>query len=236
MNAKCNLTNDGAKVNRLSFIKHFFVYGGWFLKSSTTAISTVPQAIGRHTRWAPSVFIFVLATFTLTVSSLAYSSVEKSFEPPAGLEALAKPRFVGQHLFKFFGLEIYHISLWSSPEWTPEKWNRHSFALSLVYSRNLSGEEIAKRSIDEIKKQMTLSDDSEQQWLNQLRVLIPSVKPGDRLTGVYQPSGSLVFWIGSKKIGEINDPALSEAFMAIWLSTKTSEPKMRKKLLGMYLE
>ena len=65
-----------------------------------------------------------------------------------------------------------------------------------------------------------------------LRFLIPSVKAGDRLTGVYQPSGSLVFWIGSKKIGEINDPALSEAFMAIWLSTKTSEPKMRKKLFG----
>jgi hypothetical protein len=108
--------------------------------------------------------------------------------------------------------------------------------LSLVYSRNLSGEELAKRSIAEIKKQTTLSDGTSQQWLSQLRVLMPSVKSGDRLTGVYQPSGNLLFWIGSKKIGEINDPALSEAFMGIWLSTKTSEPTMRKKLLGMYLE
>lgn len=232
MNETLNLIDDGAKVNRLSFIKHCFAYNWWFLKASTRAFGTVPQAIGRYIRRAPSVFIFALAIFSLTVSSLAHSSVEKVQEPPVGLEVLTKPRLVGHHLFTFFGLEIYHISLWSSPEWMPEKWNQHPFALSLVYSRNLSGEEIAKRSIAEIKKQTPLRDDVSQQWLSQLRVLIPSVKAGDRLTGVYQPSGSLVFWIGSKKIGEINDPALAEAFMAIWLSTKTSEPKMRKKLFG----
>jgi hypothetical protein len=232
MDVTCNFNNHGAKVNRLSFIKHFVACHGWFLKSSTPAFGNVRHAIERHLRWAPSIFILVLAAFSLTVSSSAYSSVEKVQEPPAGLEVLNKPRLVGHHLFTFFGLEIYHISLWSSPEWTPEKWNRHSFALSLVYSRNLSGDEIAKRSIAEIKKQAALSDETSQQWLNQLRVLIPSVKAGDRLTGVYQPSGSLVFWLDSKKLGEINDPALSEAFMAIWLSTKTSEPKMRKKLFG----
>ena len=219
-------------MNRLSFIKHFFAYHWWFLKLSTPAFGTVPQAFGRHLRWAPSIFILVLAAFSLTISSSAHSSVEKVQEPPAGLEVLTKPRLVGHHLFTFFGLEIYHISLWSSPEWTPEKWNRHSFALSLVYSRNLSGEEIAKRSIAEIKKQTALSNDKSQQWLNQLQFLMPSVNAGDRLTGVYQPSGNLVFWLDSKKLGEINDPALSEAFMAIWLSTKTSEPKMRKKLFG----
>jgi hypothetical protein len=166
----------------------------------------------------------------------AYSSVEKTLEPPAGLEALAKPKFVGQHLFKFFGLEIYKISLWSSPEWTPDKWNQHAFALSIIYSRSMSGEELAIRSMSEIKKQMSLSDDLAQQWMSQLRVLMPSVKPGDRLTGVYQPSGTLVFLMESKKLGEIKDAALSEAFMGIWLSTKTSEPQMRKKLLGMYHE
>ena len=30
--------------------------------------------------------------------------------------------------------------------------------------------------------------------------------------------------------------ALSEALIGIWLSTKTSGPKIRKKLLGMYRE
>ena len=230
MNVTFNLIDDGAKVNRLPFMKYCFAYNWWFCKATIPAFGTVPQAIGRYIRWAPS--IFVLAAFSLTLSSSAYSSVEKVQEPPAGLEVLTKPKLVGHHLFTFFGLEIYHISLWSSPEWKAEKWNRQPFALSLLYSRNLSGEEIAKRSIAEIKKQTPLTDDNSQQWLNQLRVLIPSVKAGDRLTGVYQPSGSLVFWLDSKKLGEINDPALSEAFMAIWLSAKTSEPKMRKKLFG----
>ena len=105
-----------------------------------------------------------------------------------------------------------------------------------MYARNLSGEDIAKRSIAEIKKQRVISTEMAQQWTSQLSALIPSVNPGDRLTGVYQPSGDLVFWLGSKKLGAIKDVALSEAFMGIWLSTKTSEPKMREKLIGMYLE
>jgi hypothetical protein len=199
---------------------------------STPSAALLQKTINRYVDWIHTAFIFLLIVFSLAIHTPAYSSVEKASEPPAGLEVLTTPRLVGQHLFKFFGLEIYHISLWSSPEWNPEKWNQHSFALSLLYSRNLSGEEIAKRSIAEIKKQMVLGDDTAQQWLSQLRVLIPTVKPGDRLTGVYQPSGGLVFWMGSKKLGDIKDPALAEAFMGIWLSTKTSEPKMRKKLLG----
>jgi hypothetical protein len=199
---------------------------------STPSAALLQKTINRYVDWIHTAFIFLLIVFSLAIHTPAYSSVEKASEPPAELEVLTTPRLVGQHLFKFFGLEIYHISLWSSPEWNPEKWNQHSFALSLLYSRNLSGEEIAKRSIAEIKKQMVLGDDTAQQWLSQLRVLIPTVKPGDRLTGVYQPSGGLVFWMGSKKLGDIKDPALAEAFMGIWLSTKTSEPKMRKKLLG----
>ena len=206
--------------------------------SQTLILSDLVQqkTTARRLRWIHTAVLFLLIGLSLVIHTPAYSTVEKSIEPPAGLEAIAMPRFVGQHLFKFFGLEIYHISLWSSPEWIPEKWNQHPFALSLVYARNLSGEDIAKRSIAVIKKQRVISTEMAQQWTSQLSALIPSVNPGDRLTGVYQPSGDLVFWLGSKKLGAIKDVALSEAFMGIWLSTKTSEPKMREKLLGMYLE
>ena len=206
--------------------------------NQTSTFSTVMlhKSTAWHLRWMHTVVLFLLIIFSLVIHPSAYGTVEKSLEPPAGLEAITTPRLVGQHLFKFFGLEIYHISLWSSPEWMPDKWNQQSFALSLVYSRNLSGEDIARRSISEIKKQRALTEDTTKQWMSQLSALIPSVKPGDRLTGVYQPSGDLVFWLGSKKLGAIKDAALSEAFMGIWLSTKTSEPKMREKLIGMLLE
>jgi hypothetical protein len=223
-------------MNRPEFSRYFAAYKFMFLKVSTRSAAVFPKASAWQLRWMRTSFIFLLVALSLTIHPSAHSTVEKSFDPPAGLEAISTPRLVGQHLFKFFGLEIYHISLWSSPEWMPEKWNQHPFALSLVYSRNLSGEDIAKRSIVEIKKQRVISNDMAQQWLSQLSALIPSVKPGDRLTGVYQPSGDLVFWMGSKKLGTIKDAALSEAFMGIWISTKTSEPKMREKLLGMLLE
>jgi hypothetical protein len=66
MNVTFNLIDDGAKVNRLPFMKYCFAYIWWFLIALIPAFGTVPQAIGRYIRWAPS--IFVLAAFSLTVS------------------------------------------------------------------------------------------------------------------------------------------------------------------------
>jgi hypothetical protein len=77
MNARSNLNNDGAKVNRLSFINDLFAYSEWFLKSSISTYGTLQFAIWRHVRWLPSFFIFVLVTFSLTVSSSAHSAVEE---------------------------------------------------------------------------------------------------------------------------------------------------------------
>ena len=139
----------------------------------------------------------------------------------------------GQYLFRFFGLEIYHAQLWVDTQFNATTFDKSSFALQLLYSRNLSGEEIAKRSLQEIKKQSKISTQQEQLWLEQMTKIFPDVKKGDHITGVYTPSEKAVFFFNQKLLGELSDPELTKRFFGIWLSPLTTEPKMRLHLLGL---
>ncbi len=45
-------------------------------------------------------------------------------------------------------------------------------------------------------------------------------------------NGKAIFYLNNKFIGKINDTQLAQYFFDIWLSPKTSDPKMRQALLG----
>jgi hypothetical protein len=57
------------------------------------------------------------------------------------------------------------------------------------------------------------------------------VKKGDRIMAVNLPGEGVRFLFNGKPNGEILDPQFARLFFAIWLSPKTSEPKMREELL-----
>ena len=65
-----------------------------------------------------------------------------------------------------------------------------------------------------------------------MRALFPDVHKGDTLTGVYTRKGTTIFYKNGKKLETINDPEFGRAFFGIWLSENTSEPDLRKQLLG----
>jgi hypothetical protein len=50
--------------------------------------------------------------------------------------------------------------------------------------------------------------------------------------GIYDPSTGVTFWLNGKRISEIRDTEFASQFFAIWLSPKTSQPKLRLSLLG----
>ena len=60
----------------------------------------------------------------------------------------------------------------------------------------------------------------------------PDIRQGDSLTLVTNEQGMSTFYHNDEKIGEINESQFSDDFLAIWLNEKTSEPKLRKQLLG----
>ncbi|MCZ4336626.1 chalcone isomerase family protein [Shewanella colwelliana] len=72
-----------------------------------------------------------------------------------------------------------------------------------------------------------------QRWMAPLTQIWPDVAPGDVLTLVVADNGLSHFYFGDNLLGVIEQPDFGEAFLSIWLSEKTSEPELRRQLLGL---
>lgn len=124
---------------------------------------------------------------------------------------------------------VYDATLWTdAPEWTMKK----PFALSLHYGMNFDGGELARRSIDEMHSQRKLEGKTAAAWGARLRALFPDVKKGDSITAVYLPGKCTRIYHNGVYRGSISDAAFSARFIGIWMSPETSEPALRKKLIG----
>jgi hypothetical protein len=146
--------------------------------------------------------------------------------------AVTGAQFTGSGKLTFFGLDVYESSLWVTPSFKPARFENHAFALELHYLRNFSADAIAQRSIEEMQRLEPLPEQQAEQWLKALREALPNVKKGDRLMGLHRPGVGVVFWSNGKRSGEVRDAEFARQFFAIWLSPKTSEPKLRRALLG----
>ncbi|MCI5048795.1 MAG: chalcone isomerase family protein [Rickettsiales bacterium] len=106
-------------------------------------------------------------------------------------------------------------------------------ALQLTYLRSFDGEDIAERSIDEMEHIGMNSQAKLDAWLKEMTRIFPDVKEGDTITGFYTPNGATTFYQHDRLIGTVKDPEFGRWFFDIWLSPNTSEPSLRKQLLGM---
>ncbi len=167
----------------------------------------------------------------------AQASTTSSTSIPSALPAevsaaVAGAQFSGSGKLTFFGLDVYESSLWVAPSFKSTGFENYAFALELHYLRNFSADAIAQRSIEEMQRLEPLPEQKSEQWLNALREALPNVKKGDRLIGLHRPGSGVVFWSNGKRSGEVRDAEFARQFFAIWLSPKTSEPKLRRALLA----
>jgi hypothetical protein len=131
-----------------------------------------------------------------------------------------------------WGFEVYDAKLWTRSGFAPGQYAQHPFALELQYLRELKGEAIARRSLDEMKRQGPINDLQAKAWLKAMHSLFPDVQKGDRITGVHKPEQGAEFWVNDRLVGQVNDPQFAQLFFGIWLSPKTSVPDVRKALLA----
>lgn len=175
--------------------------------------------------------LLALGLFQPTVlASLAPPSL--SDLPAEAREAITDASLSGTGKLTFFGLDVYQSSLWIAPNFKPARFENHAFALELQYLRSFTADAIAQRSIQEMQRLEPLPEQKAEQWLNALREALPNVKKGDRLIGMHRPGAGVVFWNNGKRSGEVRDAEFARQFFAIWLSPKTSEPKLRRALLA----
>ncbi len=151
---------------------------------------------------------------------------------PSVLNELPGAQRVGASRMRFFGFDIYDAALWVTPGFRASRYAQHALALELTYLRSLSGNAIAERSIQEMRRAADIPAPQEQRWLTAMREAFPDVNKGDRITGMHQPGVGARFWFNSQLRGAVADTEFSRLFFGIWLAETTSEPALRSALLA----
>lgn len=136
---------------------------------------------------------------------------------------------VGATRLKYLFWDVYDISL-HAPK--GEFGFSKPFALDIKYLLDLKGKDIAKVAKDEIKRQGISQPQLLERWHNQLKDIFPDVQKGDRITGFYGQDGYAYFYKNGQFIGSIQDPEFAVVFFKIWLGENTSQPQLRRALLG----
>lgn len=145
--------------------------------------------------------------------------------------AVPDAQVIGQGELSMFGFRIYSARLLgASAQFDPQQ----PFALELTYHRAISRDDLVEASLDQISRQTAIAPTSEQLqgWQVEMQKAFVDVDSGQQIIGVYLPGRGSQFYVGEQLQHEIADPLFAQAFFAIWLGTDTSEPDLRKQLLG----
>jgi hypothetical protein len=89
-----------------------------------------------------------LSGLSALAAALVLPGAARAAEPalPPGLRA------AGQGTLRVFGFSIYRARLWVSPGFEPAQWAALPLALELEYLRDIKGEDIASRSVKEMRR------------------------------------------------------------------------------------
>lgn len=140
-------------------------------------------------------------------------------------------KLVGQGQFSYLFWDLYKAELYTSDG----RWNNYQqsspVVLKLTYQRDISKADFIEATVDQWEHLQGKVSGQHKNWANQLDKLWTDVKKGDQLSCVLLPDGTVQFYFNDKLLGDVTDPAFGPAFLDIWLSERTSAPKLRRDLL-----
>jgi hypothetical protein len=135
---------------------------------------------------------------------------------------------VGMGELTWFGLHIYRAELWSA--------NGHfdstrPYVLALTYERKVTAQKQVNVTLDQMDKQ-GVPEARQARWRPLLEKVMVNVKAGDTMAGMYTPGSGAVFYYNGKQQSASNNIAFIDDFFGVWLNSRTTEPELRRKLLG----
>jgi len=181
------------------------------------------------TSHSPRLYGFILMMY-LSLSLFSHSVQASTIVVPNYVkDKVPNATVQGQSRLTMYFFKVYDATLFSPMGQYQEE---QPFALSLAYLRDLDGKDIAERSIDEMRDLGYRDTTMLAQWLVEMEIAFPDIKEGDVLTGVVDKQQHTTFYFNGQQRHTISDPLFTKAFFAIWLAEGTSQPRMRKALLG----
>ncbi|MCG9722801.1 chalcone isomerase family protein [Shewanella sp. Isolate7] len=144
----------------------------------------------------------------------------------ADLDRLHK---IGSAEMQYLFWTLYRAELYGA---APEYQAAGDKALRINYYRDIDSDALIEATIDQWRH-LGYSDEQIAPWQAHIKGLWPDVRQGDSLTLWVNSQGDSHFYFGDEELGQIQDQTFGEAFLAIWLSERTSEPELRQGLLGL---
>lgn len=174
-----------------------------------------------------------VATLAAAWPGLCVSPSVWALDAPAEVvRTLPGAQLQGQARFRWFGLHIYDVRLWTAARLEPDALPERPYVLELIYARSLAGAEIAERSLDEMRYLGVIDATLARAWQDAMRAAFPDVREGDRLSGWHRPGQGAAFFHNGRPTGEIADPRFAALFFGIWLSPRNRDPALRRALIG----
>lgn len=167
----------------------------------------------------------------LACASPAHTSTA-TLPPAVAADAGAPLQPTGRGRMTFWGLSVYDAALWAAPAFRPEDFAAHPFVLELQYLRDFSAEDIARVSLEQMRRHGRFDEAQAARWQAQLAALLPPVRRGDRIAGLNLPGQGARFFHNGRPVGDVPDGQFARLFFAIWLGEATSEPALRQALLA----
>ena len=151
------------------------------------------------------------------------------FFNPAYSDVTAQLKTVGTAKLSWFMMDVYKASLHTEDGVYTDK--QYPQALKIRYQRDFNKEVLVEATAKEWQK-MPISRQQYKPWLKQLSTLWPDVKRGDSITFLVAENGQGSFYHNNRLLGQVDNMEMSEAFLAIWLAQNTSQPRLRRQLIG----
>lgn len=150
------------------------------------------------------------------------------FTPLSFSEEQTDFKKVGEARMEYLFWVVYDATLYTRSG--SYKQGAHPVKFTLTYLRDFAAKDIVKATKEQW--QHLGKSGLSAKYANKLLALWPDIKKGESLSLQTSPSGQATFYHNDKKLGEISDSQFANQFLAIWLSPNTSEPALRKQLLG----
>jgi len=176
------------------------------------------------------IIIFVLSLFSKNYVFAQQISPENFLNFSEINENFTNPLSLGNYNLKVWGFKIYNIQLLSDSK---NFSYQNKLALVINYQRNFAKKDLIKRSLEEISRINEIKDEALlKNYQNKLEEIFLDVKKGDRKTAFFNHKNGVKLYFNGKFVGEINDLIFAQRFVDIWLSDKSSFPKMTNAILG----
>jgi hypothetical protein len=176
--------------------------------------------------------VLMAGVFWASMMLPVIGGVQSSYaQLPSWLET--SPQLVGEARFRLFFFDIYQAALL-----TPD--GRYDgaapYALRLSYMRDVSSQTIVDTSLDELLRQANGNESKLAEWADWMGQYFPDMKNGDEAVMVALTNGGMALYHNQVKLGQMDDPAFTDAFFAIWLSDNALKPDLSRQLRGLRKE